>query len=746
MKQINYIICLLLFLPALVFSQSKSRIEGKVVEEIADGTQQPLIGANVYWLNTEEGTTTNEEGYFKLKRSKATNQLVVSYIGYKTDTLEINTLDAVKIIMTSNVTIDGIEVVSRKKSSSISFLEPIKLEQIGETELLKAACCNLSESFETSPSVDVSFTDAITGTRQLQMLGLSGPYIQINRENIPHIRGLAANIGLTYVPGTWIEGMQLNKGTGSVANGFESIAGQINVELRKPETADRLYLNGFVNQIGRTEGNLNLARKLSNRWSTALLLHTTINQGVRDRNEDSFLDIPNTNRYIALNRWQYNGPNKLRVQFGVKATVTDQLGGQVGFDPDNDLTSNNLWGFNSDVTRLEAWSKIGLVYPEAPWKTMGLQLSIMNHDNTSSYGNNIYNANQTTFYANYLYQSTFSNTNHSFRTGASFLYDNFDENLNNQIFDREEIVPGAFAEYTYNYFDEIGVVLGLRVDHHNLYGAFVTPRAHFRYAANDDWVFRASIGRGLRTANVIAENIGYLATARNLVIESEDSSLPYGLDPEIAWNYGFNVTHTFRWDYREGSVSLDFYRTDFQNQIVVDLDQDPQSVFFYNLDGQSYSNSFQIQFDYEVLKFLDMRLAYRWFDVKTTYNGQLLQKPLLSAHRAFLNLGYESRNYWKFDATFNWQGEKRIPFTGSNPEAFQLDERSPDFVLMNAQISKQWAEKFEIYVGAENLLDFRQNNPILSSDDPNSPFFDSSLVWGPIFGRNIYAGFRYKLK
>ncbi|MEM6348547.1 MAG: TonB-dependent receptor, partial [Bacteroidota bacterium] len=257
---------------------------------------------------------------------------------------------------------------------------------------------------------------------------------------------------------------------------------------------------------------------------------------------------------------------------------------------------------------------------------------------------------------------------------------------------------------------------------------------------------RLSAGRGQRTANIFAENSGLLASSRRVIIRGGDSDKPYGLDQEIAWNYGLNLTQLFTLDYREGSISFDFYRTDFVNQIVVDVDQSPRQVVFYNLDGKSYSNSFQAQLDYELIKRLDLRLAYRWFDVMTTYDGRLRQKPLISAHRAFVNLAYESRNYWKFDLTLNWQGKKRIPFTSRNPDSYRLSQIAPAFFLLNGQITKTWQEKFDVYLGVENLLNFTQENPILASDDPFGRNFDSSLIWGPIFGRNVYLGLRYSIK
>ncbi|MFC2124924.1 TonB-dependent receptor domain-containing protein [Bacteroidota bacterium] len=721
--------------------QDNSRIEGKVV-----GQDEPLIGANVYWLGTQTGTTTDEDGSFHLDRIAGKNELVISFIGFQNDTLNVTTQNFLEVELTGSVELEGVEVFHRRKSTEVDYLNPIHTNLINDKELLKAACCNLSESFETNPSVDVSFTDAVTGTRQIQMLGLSGPNIQITRENMPDIRGLSAIYGLTYIPGTWVESIQLNKGTGSVANGYESIAGQINVNLRNPASMDRVYLNAYANEGGRFEFNTNLRADIGKNWGTGLLLHGKNNSVKHDRNDDGFLDMPIGNQFIALNRWELYSDRGLHLQLGAKGTYIDNLGGQVDFNPDNDKGTTNSWGMQLLQKRIEGWGKIGKVDQKNPYRSMGLQLSAAYHEQESYFGLNNYDASQGSFYANLMYQGIISNTNHKIKTGVSLQYDDYDEVFNNVDYSRKEIVPGGFLEYTYTFLDKFGAVSGIRVDNHNLFGTFITPRLHLRYALSETTVLRASGGRGQRTANIFSENNGMLASSRQFIIEGDDSNKPYGLNPEIAWNYGLSLVQEFAIDYRDGLFTVDFFRTDFENQIVVDRDRNPQEAVFYNLDGKSYSNSFQVQLDYEVIKRLDARLAYRWYDVNSTFDEQLLQSPLVSNNRAFLNLAYSSIDYWRYDFTLNWQGSKRIPGTSANPEPYILEDNSPDFFVVNAQISKTWREKFEVYVGVENLLNYRQEDPILSSEQPFSPYFDSSLVWGPIFGRNTYLGLRFWVK
>ena len=654
--------------------------------------------------------------------------------------------------------LDEFIIKQRQKTTTINMLDPIKSEKIGSKELLKAACCNLSESFETTPSVDVGFTDAVSGYKQIQMLGLASAYTSITRENVPDNRGLASYTGLTFTPGTFVESMQLSKGTGSVVNGYESVAGQINVEWRKPfeEKEEKWHFNLYQNTQGRTEGNIVHRLMLNDHLSTNFFLHGKGQWLKFDQNNDGFLDQPLDKQFVGANRWFWFGDNGWEVQGGVKGVYVDNVGGQMDYEEGQEVAKGKPWGFELNMRRLEAWAKIGHIFKNKPATSMGLQLSGIYHTQDSKYGFKNYDATQKSFYANLIYQSIIGNTQHVIKGGLSTLVDNYDEMFENYTdtsmisifptnYKRTEVVPGAFVEYSYNPSQKFNIVAGLRGDYHNIFGFFATPRLHIRYAPAERSVFRASVGRAQRTANIFAENMGFMANARGFVIMRPQTGKAYGLNPEVAWNYGANFTQKFRLNYRDGSFSVDYYYTDFKNQIVVDLDADPHQVQFYNLAGKSYAHSFQAQLDYELIRNLDLRLAYRWYDVQTTYGNELKQKPLINPHRAFANIGYETRNHWKFDYTVQWIGPKRVPERHSH--ANNLDEYySPSYVLMNAQISKSWnKERFEVYIGSENLTNYMQHRPITSAENPYSSDFDASLIWGPVMGRNIYGGLRYKI-
>jgi len=722
-----------------------SQVSGEIVRIDEDGVREPLIGVNVYWLDSQQGTSTNVEGRFTLERPEDARFLIASYVGYAPDTIEVDEDNYVGIELSESYTMETVEVSYRKKATEYSFLDPVKVQIINEDELLKAACCNLSESFTTNPSVDVSFTDAVTGARQIQMLGLAGPYTQITKENMPDIRGLSNVYGLTFMPGPWLEGLQLIKGSGSVVNGYEAIAGQINLELWKPEKADPLYLNFYGNEGSRIEGNAAINQSLGENVHTGLLLHGKTQQAVQDRNDDGFMDNHVGNNFFALNRWKFEGNDGWSGQLGLRGIYMEQESGQNASLLPEGSPSNGLWRADIRTRRADGWAKIGKVFSDKPGTSIGLQLSGFVHDHESTFGDRPYDAQQQNGYANLIYQSILGTTFHKYKAGLSFQYDRLEEHLGDQFFTRNEIVPGAFFEYTYSPGEQFTAVAGLRGDYHNNFGFFATPRLHLRYAFNDLTVVRASAGQGRRTASILAENIGPLASARNYVVRSMDADNPYGLDQEVAWNFGLNLTQGFDFLDRPSVLSLDAYHTRFQQQIIVDLDQDPQEINFYNLDGDSYATSLQAQVDMELARGLDVRMAYRYNDVQQTYDQDLRERPFVSRHRAFINTAYESRSAWKLDLTLNWQGTQRIPDTQEKPVGLRMDPRSPDFLLVNAQVSKTWEEQFEFYLGAENLFNYRQPNPILDSAQPFSPDFDASLIWGPVFGRMVYAGVRYRL-
>lgn len=729
------------------FQSKEPYIKGVVLESNKKGIFNPLAGASIIWLGSVTGTTSDSSGAFTIRNEPGMSRLIVSYTGYAADTLTVTDIKELKIILATNKKLAEVIVTAKQRSTYLLAINPIRTQVMTGKELFKAACCNLSESFETNPSVDVSYNDAITGSKQIQLLGLSGNYTQLTVENLPGPRGLATAFGLNSIAGPWIESIQLTKGIGSVANGYESIAGQINIELKKPGNSERFFANAYINDYGKTDLNLNLSQKIGKKWSVGLLLHDDFLANKKlDANKDGFRDLPTGNQFNLMNRWKYDNSKGFLIQLAVKILADRKTGGETAFNAGSDKNTTRHYGLGVNTLSYNGFVKIGFVFPEKKYKSIGLQLAAFDHAQDSYYGLTNYTAKQQNFYSNLIYQSIINNTNHKFRAGLSFVYDKYNEDIRLQHYKRTEIVPGAFFEYTYTHTDKFSMVAGLRADHNNLFGFSMTPRLHIRYEPVKGTTIRLSAGRGQRTANIFAENNSVLASSRQVNIINAIPGKAYGLDPEVAWNKGISIDQKFKLFHRDGLLSLDFFRNDFTKQVVVDL-EDAGQVKFYNLQGRSYSNSFQTELNVEPFERLELRLAYRYFDVKTNFTGQVLQRPLIANNRAFINLAYAIQG-WKFDYTINYIGSKRIPGTAGNPLPYQRETHSPGFVLMNAQVSKTIGKKhpMDIYIGGENLGNYYQQLAIIAADQPFSPYFDASLIWGPITGRMFYAGWRFKLK
>lgn len=741
-----YFIFLLLSLIATQHVQAQDSlqtIEGVVLEKGPQQTEIPLFAARVF-VDKTHYTFTEKDGTFRLNIPGGSQYLYVRHEHIGIDTIPLTDVKKrIQLVYPLYQKIKDIRIRQKRFSTEITLLTPIKTERIGSKELLKAACCNLGESFETTPSVDVAFTDAITGYRQIQLLGLAGPYTLITRENIPEVRGLASITGLSFTPGQWMEGMQLSKGSGSVVNGFEGLAGQINVEWRKPMEGDRLFFNLYQSTQGRTEANAYAAFEPREGLYGNIYLHGKSQWLSVDQNHDHYLDQPLEQNWIFANRWMWFTPSGLEIQAGARLLQSTGRGGSIHFTENENPASSLSWGMKQHTGRQDAWTKIGKLYKSKPWKSMGLQLAYANHNQSMYFGRQNYLADEQSLYANYIFQTIVGHTGRVIKSGITWSALRRNETVNQNNYRSSEQTTGAFLEYAHQFGTQWNLVAGYRVDWHNTYGLYRTPRLHLRYAPTEDIAIRASAGKAYRTASIFSENLGLFASNRVIEVTPNQTSGFYGLQNEEAWNFGTNITYAFTINYHKGTLSADYYYTHFLKQVVADW-EDARKIRFYHSSAPSDAQSMQIQLDYELRHKLDLRLAYRYHNVMMHYQGYRRQKPLTARHRAFLNLAYETRKKWGFDYTIQWTGPKRLPDTRQNPAALQRAEYSPSFVTMNMHINKRVKKWIELYGGIENMFNNMQMDPIIAASEPFGPYFDASLIWGPAMGRNIYAGIRLK--
>jgi outer membrane receptor for ferrienterochelin and colicins len=740
-----YKIVLLVLLP--IFSLAQSSIVGTIVDE----NNTPIFQAKIVIENQDKVLFTDKNGQATFESSGVAD-LSIEATGFKIKKISQSLVQDFVIQLEKNSlesNIETINIVKNQKTLGRKQKAVTNTQNLSQGELQKAACCNLSESFETNPSIDVNFSDAVTGNKQIKMLGLTSPYILMSEENIPAIRGALQATGLNFIPGTWAESIQITKGAGSVTNGFESISGQINYELLKPQKEDPFFANVYASNDGRYELNTHFANKYSDKLSSLVLLHGNTRNIKNDMNNDGFLDNPLGKQVNILNRWQYNNTEKGIVSFlNIKYFKDEKTGGTFNQDELSPLS----WKSNVLTDKIELSHKIGYLFPDMPFQSIGFQHAFQNNKMNSQFGANTHQINHKSYFSNLLFNSIISNTKYKFITGINFNYDSYQENLQvnfTKNYDRIDTSVGAFFEYAYDNLNNFSFVLGARADNHNRLGLFFTPRAHVKYNPFEKTTLRLSAGRGKRASNIFVENINVLASTRDVIVNDENGKL-YGLNPEIAWNYGTSLIQKFYLFGKENEIVVDYYKTDFSNQIVVDL-ENARQVTFSNLKGKSFAESFQIEWNITLMKHLNLRTAYKYLNVKTDYATGLLEKPLQAKNRFFANIAYETHildkgQQWKFDATFNWIGEQRLPNTLANPVQYQLPAYSPNYQLINAQVTRTFSSTFEMYLGAENLGNFRQKNAIIASDNPNSPYFDSTMIYGPVFGNMFYAGLRFKIK
>ena len=649
--------------------------------------------------------------------------------------------------------IEEITVVQRKKGKVKSRTEAFDTEKLNSEELCRAACCNLSEAFETNASVDVAYSDAATGAKQIRLLGLSGTYVQLIQENTPAVRGLAQNFGLEYIPGPWMSSIQVSKGTSSVVNGYEATTGQINVELLKPQTQNPFAVNLMINSELMTEANImggweitgEKLKAKGDRVYTGILAHYGGSYLGMDENKDSFLDMPKVQNANLANRWVYRHGDYTFQAF-VRGLYDRRRGGQIGHHSD---TIANPYRINLNTWRVDGYIKNGYVYDPESGSSVAVITAVSYHDLDNSYGLRNWKANQLNAYLNAMWQGVFEgrgevDNDHRLTAGLSVNYDRYKESLllnslTPLLLNRYEVTPGIFAEYNLKYDEMLSLVAGVRADYSTKHGFFFTPRMNIRYTPFEWWTLRGSVGMGYRSPNAIADNAFMLPSSRVLYLAD--------VKQERAVNTGASTTFYIPMGSKQLQLSLEYYYTHFLNSLIVDMDQDKHAVYIYNQSdlagAKSFAHCAQVEASIEVLRGWTWTAAFRWTDVKQTTidaNGhaRLRTKALTNRFKGLITTSYQTPlKKWQFDVTAQFNGVSRVPDGFEQPFTW--------YPQLMAQITKYF-RTCSIYLGAENMTNFRQDPSIVDSFHPYGADFDASMVCGPTTGWKIYLGFRYDLE
>ncbi|MDI1234586.1 MAG: TonB-dependent receptor [bacterium] len=729
-----------LLLPCIAFSQNQ--LTGKVM----DKSKAPIANAILMVLNSGNTYSTDSLGVYSILLNEALpTKLIVMHEGYKTDTININSFLNLEIELEFIYSFKGARIFGQNQSTSYIGFQTMKTEVITAGELKKAACCDLAGCFETQGSVQPVTTNIITNSKELRILGLSGVYNQVLIDGMPLIQGLTYTYGISSFPGTLVDNIFIAKGTTSVLQGYESMVGQINVISKSPEKGDKLLLNFYANSFGETQYNMNYSLD-KRKWSHLISLHMVQPAQKWDRNRDGFLDLPKLNRYMIFDKIKYGSENKkgLSTMIGLRILSEQRVGGQNNYNPKSNLGSNSIYGQKVNYYQSDLYNKTSCRINSINKFTIISSAFIQ--DQKSWFGTVQYNALQKSLYSNLQYELTWNGSN-DFKTGISFrhLYLNetigfSDTNLKrtyNGKYLKLENIPGLFAENTFKWKgDIITLITGIRADHHNQFGWQLTPRTMLKYDLTSNATLRASAGTGWRTVNLFSENIGLLVSSRNVVFKEV-------LKPEKSFNWGINFLQKFTKKQLEGYITVDYYQTHFQNQIFPDYDTDSKMAIISNFSGTSISNGFQTDINAKFKKLIEVKVTYNYLDVYRIENNSKFILPFNSKHKILLGISYITKNKkWRVDLNSHWFGKQRLPNTDKNPSEFKQAQTSKNYALFNLQSTKSW-KKLELYGGCENIFNFTQTNPIVSWQNPFSPYFDTSFNWGPTRGREFYIGIRY---
>ena len=667
--------------------------------------------------------------------------------------------------------LDAAVFVSRQSGNYLSKMKEVRTEVISAAGLCKMACCNLAESFENSASVTVGYSDAVTGARQIRLLGLSGVYTQMLDENRPVMRGLSAPFGLSYVPGQWLESIQIAKGASSVINGVESMTGQINMEHRKPTDEKPLFINAALMSDMKMDLNIASSLQMGYKWSTVILGHVSGNIKPHDMNKDSFLDEPQMLQFNLANRWLYQADNGLQIRFGLRALQDTRLGGQMLKDKDGkdvfyDKDTYSFipkagvidpWGSDIMNRSINGYMKIGIPLNEDNSQNIALVGDYTYQDMDSYFGSTKYLAGQHSLFGNLLYQNVISDA-HKFTLGMSATYDRYMEDFRRLVVGQDVsdngltqmAVGGFFGEYTYHAGDKFSAIVGLREDFYKKSGNKIvgrfSPRVTLKYSPTEDIVIRANGGRGVRYSTPLIDNIGVFSTGKAFVGAYNEHIL------EDAWTFGGNLTYYLPFGSSSNTyISFDYFRTQFVQQMVVDYEHIANAIDFYALDGnRSFTDNFQLDFSIDPIERFNITVTCRYTNAMIELAGKgLVEKPMTSRFKGVLNMQYATNlNKWIFDFTASLNGSCRVY---NFMEEFYEGGRTPVYPLLYAQITRRF-KGWDVYAGVENMTNFRQKDVILGSVkdsdgfvNPRQASFDASCIWGPLMGIKAHIGFRFTL-
>lgn len=749
-----------LLLSTILFSAAsalaQSEISGKVT---SDG--QPLLFANVYVESLQKGAITDEDGHYSFMVSEGKYEVSASFAGYSkvTKTVEVKKPKiTLNFELVPDSTLDEI-VISGTMKPVLRKESPVSVEVYTPTFLKKNPTPSVFDALQTVNGVRPQLNCNVCNTGDIHINGLEGPYTLVLIDGMPIVSGLSTVYGLSGIPNSLIDQVEIVKGPASSLYGSEAVGGLINVITKLPEHAPKLSVDIFGTTWGEVNMDLGFKQQLGS--ATALFGANYYNySNPKDENNDNFTDVTLQDRISVFNKWNFKRKENRMASLAGRFYYEDRWGGEMQWNPSY-RGGDEVYGESIYTARYELLGSYQLPVSEK----FLFSFSYTDHDQNSVYGDTQYMAKQRIGFGQLTWDKKLGN--HDLLFGAAGRYNFYDDNTpataNDTGNEPEEVaIPSLFVQDEYKFNEAHTLLLGARYDYDSRHGSIFTPRLAYRWKFSDDDILRINAGTGFRVVNLFTEDHAALTGAREVVIEGD-------LDPEQSYNVNLNYLKKI---YLNAGHILNFeafgWYTYFTNAILPDYDTDPNKIIYSNLDGHAVSKGLGLNLDAHFTNRLKAMIGFTYQDVSSTENGQTTEQMLAEKYSGTWAVTYRIFKYdLAIDYTGNLYGPMRLPLLGD------LDPRpeySPVWSIQNIQLTYDGLKNFEIYGGVKNLLDWtpaksapfliaRANDPFdkdVVFDEggnvvptPNNPYaltFDPNYVYAPNQGIRGFLGVRFTLK
>ena len=749
MRLINIIIFMIC---ANTTAQSTFSLKGKV---LSNG--KPLPYANVYIENTDKGAITNENGVFSIPNLAPGNYSVAaSFTGY---TLQKKTviIKAKDSYITFNLNEDDAldEVIITGTLKAVSRLEsPVPVEVYTPTFLKKNPTPNIFEALQNVNGVRPQLNCNVCNTGDIHINGLEGPYTLVLIDGMPIVSGLSTVYGLSGIPNSLIEQIEVVKGPASSLYGSEAVGGLINVITKLPENSPRFFADAFVTGWGET--NLDLGFKAQVGKKATVLVGTNYFKfdELVDNNNDNFTDLTLQDRISIFQKWDFKRASNRKLSLAGRYFYEDRWGGELQWNKTY-RGGDAIYGESIYTSRFEILGDYELPLSEK----VNFQFSYSAHDQNSVYGNTPYLAQQRIGFGQLIWDKKIDK--HDLLFGTALRYNYYNDNTTATISADEVTMPSLFIQDEIAFNKKQSLLLGMRYDYDSRHGNIFTPRIAYRYKPTDNDIIRLNAGTGFRVVNLFTEEHAALTGARDVIIEET-------LQPEESYNITLNYLKKL---YLDNGMYFTFdtsaWYTYFTNAILPDYDTNPNKIIYSNLDGYSTSKGLSFNVDAVFGSGIKASIGATYQDVSQTENGQRIKQILTEQYSGVWSLSYKNyKTNLTLDYTGNLYGPMRLPLLG---DLDPRQEYSPTWSIQNIQATYDGLDNLEIYAGVKNLLNWTPNkgNPfiIARADDPfdenvqfngdgdvipttDNPYaltFDPSYVYGPNQGIRLFFGMRYNL-